>query len=436
MHALRKHAETEKARMKAYGIAAGFARMKIATATFSRKIAEETAANLELALKSASMAQQEAEKRAAVSIIAQDRLRIVQNSNTQAERDYEKTKIAIDIAEQRLVAYRAKREKLEDVYKFHVAALAELRKKNSRMTIKLREIEFALSETSKEFGETRGKIRRAMAKLEAEQAKRGAIPASVLIKEAAETAREDANKRLLVAKAQVREAQANIQTKKMIAGEEAIHAKNFMRKAIKATEAADAAHMKWQKTRKTAETFIAEQNKHAEEATEKMRKLFSDVSDAKSAADRAELKLIKTLAKHQVKSFAEGLKSTDKKASDKLAPPAKDTVREISTDDLGTSSVLNAGLNAYETRNYTQALNHWLPVAKLSNAEAQFYVGGLYRDGTGVATDLPQAYLWWSLAAQSGHRLAKRFLQDLHSEMQPHELVQARRLVNAANSAN
>ena len=36
---------------------------------------------------------------------------------------------------------------------------------------------------------------------------------------------------------------------------------------------------------------------------------------------------------------------------------------------------------------------------------AQFYVGGLYIDGTGVVASRVQAHLWWSLAAAQGHEL-------------------------------
>ncbi len=98
---------------------------------------------------------------------------------------------------------------------------------------------------------------------------------------------------------------------------------------------------------------------------------------------------------------------------------------------MPVSSLLDAGLKAYERRDYVKALQQWLPVAETGNADAQFYVGGLFRDGAGVTADLPRAHLWWSLAARNGHKAAKRFLSDLRSEMLPHELVQAERLLTS-----
>ena len=73
---------------------------------------------------------------------------------------------------------------------------------------------------------------------------------------------------------------------------------------------------------------------------------------------------------------------------------------EAKIASLPASSQLDAGLRAYESRDYVKALKSWLPVADSGNANAQFYVGGLFRDGAGVPTDLPRAHLWWSLAAK------------------------------------
>ena len=67
------------------------------------------------------------------------------------------------------------------------------------------------------------------------------------------------------------------------------------------------------------------------------------------------------------------------------------------------------------------------------NANAQFYVGGLYRDGAGVSASLPQAHFWWLLASENGHATATRFLGELRAEMLPHELVAADQLIKDWN---
>ena len=59
---------------------------------------------------------------------------------------------------------------------------------------------------------------------------------------------------------------------------------------------------------------------------------------------------------------------------------------------------------------------------------AQFFVGGLYRDGAGIPVAPVSAFRWWSLAAEQGHLQAERLLAELRFEMLPEELDAARKL--------
>jgi len=89
---------------------------------------------------------------------------------------------------------------------------------------------------------------------------------------------------------------------------------------------------------------------------------------------------------------------------------------------------LDAGLHAYQSGDYGKALEHWQPAANDGNANAQFYVGGLYRDGAGVQMNFSEAYYWWFLASENGHATAGRFVDELRSAMLPHELSAAKKL--------
>ena len=90
-----------------------------------------------------------------------------------------------------------------------------------------------------------------------------------------------------------------------------------------------------------------------------------------------------------------------------------------------SASPLDAGLAAYRRQDFETAITAWLPLAVDGDRMAQFYVGGLYFDGTGVSASRVQAHLWWSLAAAQGLEMAHQLLVLLATEMSPTELAQA-----------
>ena len=94
----------------------------------------------------------------------------------------------------------------------------------------------------------------------------------------------------------------------------------------------------------------------------------------------------------------------------------------------GSALRLDAGMSAYRAHDYESAFRHWLPRAESGDSHAQFFVGGLYRDGAGVPVDPVRAYHWWALAAAQGHPQADRLLAGLRAEMLPKEIAAAREL--------
>ena len=89
---------------------------------------------------------------------------------------------------------------------------------------------------------------------------------------------------------------------------------------------------------------------------------------------------------------------------------------------------VDLGLEAYRGRDYAGAMRIWKPQAETDNREAQFYVGGLYMDGSGVPADVVQAHAWWRLASDKGHAKAKEFVELIESIMTPDERTRARTL--------
>ena len=93
--------------------------------------------------------------------------------------------------------------------------------------------------------------------------------------------------------------------------------------------------------------------------------------------------------------------------------------------------VVEAGITAYGVNDFTRAYDLWLAVARRGNANAQFLVGGLYADGTGVPPSLGRAYRWWRLSAGQGHTRAQELLPTLLGLMDEGESVLAEGAVDA-----
>ena len=75
-----------------------------------------------------------------------------------------------------------------------------------------------------------------------------------------------------------------------------------------------------------------------------------------------------------------------------------------------------AGVNAYNQGDYETAFKLWLPLAEQGEAEAQYYLGGLYFKGEGVPQDYVQAREWWLKAAEQGNAMAQNTLGVMYAE--------------------
>ena len=96
--------------------------------------------------------------------------------------------------------------------------------------------------------------------------------------------------------------------------------------------------------------------------------------------------------------------------------------------DPDSEEQVEEGLLAYRDQDFSAAYSLRLPVAEGGNADAQFFLGGLYMDGAGVEEDFVRAHAWWRLAAETGHAKAKEFLELIRSIMTADQIDAAERL--------
>ncbi len=61
------------------------------------------------------------------------------------------------------------------------------------------------------------------------------------------------------------------------------------------------------------------------------------------------------------------------------------------------------GWRAYQKGEYSAALKHWTELAEKGDPLAQYNVGVMYDEGTGVPADIAKVESWWRKAAKQGH---------------------------------
>ncbi len=79
----------------------------------------------------------------------------------------------------------------------------------------------------------------------------------------------------------------------------------------------------------------------------------------------------------------------------------------------------DAGQEAYDARDYPAAHQHWREAALAGDAKAQYQLGLMLANGTGVQKDVISAYVWLMLADQAGIRAAKQHHQKLQRDHIP-----------------
>ncbi|MBL4906876.1 MAG: sel1 repeat family protein [Sneathiella sp.] len=71
-------------------------------------------------------------------------------------------------------------------------------------------------------------------------------------------------------------------------------------------------------------------------------------------------------------------------------------------------------MKAYETGNYTEAYDEWLPLARSNDPAAMRNIGHLYRRGLGVEQNFKKALSWYKQAAEMGFDRAQANLATMY----------------------
>ncbi|MDA1131811.1 MAG: SEL1-like repeat protein, partial [Proteobacteria bacterium] len=99
------------------------------------------------------------------------------------------------------------------------------------------------------------------------------------------------------------------------------------------------------------------------------------------------------------------------------------------------ANAAEAGARAWRAGDYQTALANLWAAAVDGDGPAQLLLGGMYRDGAGVAPDRSRAHFWWTLAARNGMSDAAAFLTTLEPTMAPEEIAAAARLLTEWDAA-
>ena len=74
---------------------------------------------------------------------------------------------------------------------------------------------------------------------------------------------------------------------------------------------------------------------------------------------------------------------------------------------MSWSADFQKGLTAYESGDYATTLREWQTLALQGSAVAQFNLGLMYDEGTGVPKNNKTAVKWYKLAAKQGYAFAQ-----------------------------
>ena len=81
-----------------------------------------------------------------------------------------------------------------------------------------------------------------------------------------------------------------------------------------------------------------------------------------------------------------------------------------------TAKTLNDGLVAYKQRHYREAAEIWTTLAEQGDAEAQYSLGVMYKEGIGVPQDHGKAINWLKKSCDQGHEHARLIVDVLEGD--------------------
>ena len=91
------------------------------------------------------------------------------------------------------------------------------------------------------------------------------------------------------------------------------------------------------------------------------------------------------------------------------------TLSMLLSSGIAIAADFNKGLQAYNSGDFKTALAEWTPLAEQGNAQAQYNLGLMYRNGRGVPENDKTAVKCYTLAAEQGLAIAQSNLGFMHA---------------------
>ncbi len=82
----------------------------------------------------------------------------------------------------------------------------------------------------------------------------------------------------------------------------------------------------------------------------------------------------------------------------------------------GWADPMEDGTLAHQRGEDVQAMKHWLPLAQAGNAEAQFRVGALHEQGSGLLHCNADAFDWYLRSARNGYVSAQLAVARMYND--------------------
>ena len=86
------------------------------------------------------------------------------------------------------------------------------------------------------------------------------------------------------------------------------------------------------------------------------------------------------------------------------------------------------GWDAYQKKDYKEAVKWWLPLAEQGHAKAQNNLGSMYEKGQGVLQDYSLAHMWWNICFASGIKVCVKNRNIIENRMSKQQIEEAQRL--------
>lgn len=119
-----------------------------------------------------------------------------------------------------------------------------------------------------------------------------------------------------------------------------------------------------------------------------------------TCASKNIVEVFKDVQIYTIDNLKDCLQNLDKKSNE------KDVLEEV-VDDF------KEGMKHYTAKRLEKAVEYFRRAAKDNNKEAQFMIGLCYERGEGVRVEKTMAIYWYSKAAEQGHLLAQKRLNEL-----------------------